>query len=147
MLFALSVPDFRRSGKRNLRHKLTDIIVLLILARISKCVKRTDIRQLHGEDNMGKVICIDGKAGMAPASACFRPASAASHRTPPKESGDGDRKSAEIRNASGDVSDLRGALRLCKIRDSLPPPKFIQFAEYSDKPGKRPKLRYTFLLP
>lgn len=113
VLFASSVPDFRRSGKGNLRHKLADIIVLLILARLSKCVRRADIiefgrhnlhrlrkmgmfkngipseptlcrvengmdsqiladrmqwlmdkyhRQLYGNDNIGEIICIDGKA-------------------------------------------------------------------------------------
>lgn len=38
MNFASSVPDFRRLSKGNIRHKLKDIIILMILARASKCV-------------------------------------------------------------------------------------------------------------
>lgn len=41
--FALSVPDFRRTGKGNIRHRLADVIMLLVLARISKCVTRSEI--------------------------------------------------------------------------------------------------------
>ncbi len=41
--FATSVPDFRRTGKGNIRHKLEDVLVLIILARMSKCVGRADI--------------------------------------------------------------------------------------------------------
>lgn len=41
--FADSVPDFRRTNKGKLRHKLSDIIVLIILGRLSKCVGRTEI--------------------------------------------------------------------------------------------------------
>ncbi len=41
--FADSVPDFRRTNKGNLRHKLSDIIVLIILGRLSKCVGRPEI--------------------------------------------------------------------------------------------------------
>lgn len=41
--FATSVPDFRRTGKGNIRHKLEDVLILIILARISKCIGRADI--------------------------------------------------------------------------------------------------------
>lgn len=41
--FATSVPDFRRTGKGNIRHRLEDVLILIILARMSKCVGRADI--------------------------------------------------------------------------------------------------------
>ena len=41
--FASSVPEFRRTGKGNLRHKLGDIVMLLMLASLSKCGSRADI--------------------------------------------------------------------------------------------------------
>lgn len=41
--FAFSVPDFRRTDKGNIRHELGDIIILMILARMSKCVGRADM--------------------------------------------------------------------------------------------------------
>ncbi len=41
--FATSVPDFRRTGKGNIRHKLEDVLILIILARMSKCIGRADI--------------------------------------------------------------------------------------------------------
>lgn len=41
--FARSVPDFRRSDKGNIRHKLADIIILMIFARECGCVGRADI--------------------------------------------------------------------------------------------------------
>ena len=41
--FSSSVPDFRRSDKGNIRHRLDDIIMLMILARVSKCVGRAEI--------------------------------------------------------------------------------------------------------
>lgn len=40
--FSSSVPDFRRLDKGNLRHSLDDIIMLMILARASKCVGRAE---------------------------------------------------------------------------------------------------------
>lgn len=43
MDFALSVPDFRRSDKGNIRHRLEDIIMLIVLGRASGCVGRADI--------------------------------------------------------------------------------------------------------
>lgn len=41
--FASSVPDFRRTNKGNIRHRLCDIIMLMILSRASGCVERADI--------------------------------------------------------------------------------------------------------
>ncbi len=43
MDFASSVPDFRRLCKGNIRHKLKDAIILMMLARASKCVERGEI--------------------------------------------------------------------------------------------------------
>ena len=43
LAFASSVPDFRRSDKGNIRHRLEDIIMLMVLARASGCVGRADI--------------------------------------------------------------------------------------------------------
>ena len=43
MDFAASVPDFRRTDKGNIRHRLEDIIILMIFARASKCVRRAEI--------------------------------------------------------------------------------------------------------
>ena len=43
MNFARSVPDFRRSDKGNIQHRLADIIILMILARECGCVGRADI--------------------------------------------------------------------------------------------------------
>lgn len=51
--FSSSVPDFRRSGKGNISHRLDDIIMLMILARASKCVGRTEIIEF-GRHNLGK---------------------------------------------------------------------------------------------
>ena len=58
MDFARSVPDFRRTDKGHVRHRLSDIIVLMIFARMSKCVARADIiefgrRNLHKFRKMG----------------------------------------------------------------------------------------------
>lgn len=53
MDFASSVPDFRRLGKGNIRHKLKDIIILTILARASKCVGRGEIIEF-GRRNLNK---------------------------------------------------------------------------------------------
>ena len=41
--FACSVPEFRRTNKGNIRHKLGDILTLIILGRMSKCVGRAEI--------------------------------------------------------------------------------------------------------
>lgn len=53
MDFASSVPDFRRSGKGNIRHRLGDSIMLLILGRACGCVGRADIIEL-GRHNLNK---------------------------------------------------------------------------------------------
>lgn len=41
--FVKSVPDYRRTSKGNYRHKLEDILLLVILGRLGKCVTRPDI--------------------------------------------------------------------------------------------------------
>ena len=41
--FAASIPDFRRTNKGNIRHKLSDIILLMIMARVSGCTGRAEI--------------------------------------------------------------------------------------------------------
>lgn len=51
--FSSSVPDFRRSDKGNIRHRLDDIILLMILGRISKCVGRAEIIEF-GRHNLNK---------------------------------------------------------------------------------------------
>lgn len=51
--FARSVPDFRRSDKGNIRHRLADIIMLMILGRASGCVGRADIIEF-GRHNINK---------------------------------------------------------------------------------------------
>lgn len=54
MEFAFSIPDFRRTDKGNIRHGLGDIIMLMILARISKCSGRADIIEF-GKHNLKKL--------------------------------------------------------------------------------------------
>ncbi len=51
--FASSVPDFRRNDKGNIRHHLADVIILMIFARMSKCVGRMDIIE-YGRRHLGK---------------------------------------------------------------------------------------------
>ena len=51
--FAASVPDFRRTGKGNIRHRLSDILVLTVLARASKCSGRAEIIEF-GRHNLRK---------------------------------------------------------------------------------------------
>ena len=58
MDFAFSVPDFRRTGKGNHRHRLGDIIILMIFARMSKCVGRADIIEF-GKHNLIKFKSMD----------------------------------------------------------------------------------------
>ncbi len=53
MNFAFSIPDFRRTGKGNHRHELGDIIMLMILARMSRCVCRADMIEF-GRHNLRK---------------------------------------------------------------------------------------------
>ena len=43
MKFAASVPDFRRCNKGNIRHRLNDIIILMILGRTCRHIGRADI--------------------------------------------------------------------------------------------------------
>lgn len=54
MDFASSVPDFRRTHSGNFRHRLEDIIMLMVLARASKCVGRADIIEF-GRHNLNKL--------------------------------------------------------------------------------------------
>lgn len=51
--FAYSIPDFRRTDKGNFRHSLGDIIMLMILGRMSKCVSRLDLIA-YGKHNLKK---------------------------------------------------------------------------------------------
>ncbi len=53
MNFAASVPDFRRCDKGNLRHRLRDIIILMILGRTCGHVGRSDIMEF-GNHNLNK---------------------------------------------------------------------------------------------
>lgn len=52
--FASAVSDFRRTDKGNIRHRLEDIILLMVFARASKCVGRTDIIEF-GRHNLNKL--------------------------------------------------------------------------------------------
>ncbi len=52
--FAFSVPDFRRTGKGKCRHKLGDIILLIIFARMCRCTSRADIIE-YGRHNLNKM--------------------------------------------------------------------------------------------
>lgn len=52
--FALTVPDFRRTDKGNIRHRLKDIIILMILARLAGQVGRADIIEF-GRYNLSKL--------------------------------------------------------------------------------------------
>lgn len=54
MDFAASVPDFRRMDKGNIRHRLEDIIMLMVFARASKCVGRAEIIEF-GRHNFNKL--------------------------------------------------------------------------------------------
>ena len=54
MYFARSVPDFRRTDRGNIRHELGDIIMLMVFARMSKCVGRADIIEF-GKHNLRKL--------------------------------------------------------------------------------------------
>ena len=59
MDFASSVPDFRRTDKGNFRHRLADIIMLMMLGRASGHLGRADIIEF-GRHNLNKF----RKAGM-----------------------------------------------------------------------------------
>lgn len=52
--FASSVPDFRRTDRGNLRHRLSDVIMLMVLGRASGCVGRADIIEF-GRHNLNKL--------------------------------------------------------------------------------------------
>lgn len=54
MDFAASVPDFRRTDRGNIRHRLEDIIMLIFFARASKCVGRAEIIEF-GRHNLNKL--------------------------------------------------------------------------------------------
>ncbi len=51
--FASSVPDFRRNDRGNISHHLADVIILMIFARMSKCVGRIDVIE-YGRRHLGK---------------------------------------------------------------------------------------------
>ena len=51
--FTFSIPDFRRTGRGNIRHVLGYIIILMIFARISQCDGRTDMIE-YGKHNIHK---------------------------------------------------------------------------------------------
>ena len=67
MNFAASVPDFRRCDKGNLRHRLRDIIILMILGRTCGHVGRSDIMEF-GNHNLNKF----RKMGMLKNGKCLR---------------------------------------------------------------------------
>lgn len=48
--FVKSVPDYRRTYKGNYRHKLEDILLLVILERLGKCITRSDIIRFGGRN-------------------------------------------------------------------------------------------------
>lgn len=54
MDFASSVPDFRRTGRGNIRHCLADIIMLMILGRASGHVARSEIIEF-GRNNLNRL--------------------------------------------------------------------------------------------
>ena len=43
--FVSSVPEYRRTSRGNFNHKLEDILMLVILGRLSKCITRAEILQ------------------------------------------------------------------------------------------------------
>lgn len=51
--FVKSVPDFRRTGKGNYRHRLEDILLLVIFARLGGCITRPDIIRF-GKRNLNR---------------------------------------------------------------------------------------------
>ncbi len=54
MYFASYVLDFRRSDRRNFRHRLKDIIMLMILGRLCGCISRADIIKF-GKHDLNKI--------------------------------------------------------------------------------------------
>ena len=68
MEFASSVPDFRRLAKGNIRHRLSDIILLILLGRSSKCVGRAEIIEFGRHHSIWKRLRkkrADRRKGMA----------------------------------------------------------------------------------
>lgn len=53
MEFASSVPDFRRTGKGDIRHRLDDSIMLLMLGQAYGCVGLADIIEF-GRHNLNR---------------------------------------------------------------------------------------------
>lgn len=53
MDFASSVPDIRRAGKGNIRHRLADIIMLMMLGRASGHARRSEIIEF-GRNNLNR---------------------------------------------------------------------------------------------
>ena len=49
--FVKSVPDYRRTDKGNYKYRLEDILLLVILGRLGKCITRPDIIRF-GERNL-----------------------------------------------------------------------------------------------
>ena len=43
--FVSSVPEYRRTSRGNFKHKLEDILMLVLLGRLSKCITRAEILQ------------------------------------------------------------------------------------------------------
>ena len=41
--FVSSVPEYRRTSRGNFKHKLEDILMLVILGRLSKCITRAEL--------------------------------------------------------------------------------------------------------
>lgn len=41
--FVSSVPEYRRTSRGNFKHKLEDILMLVLLGRLSKCITRAEI--------------------------------------------------------------------------------------------------------
>lgn len=52
--FAKSVPDFRRVSKGNIKHKLSDVVMLEVMANLSSCFTRPDILAF-GKKNLKKL--------------------------------------------------------------------------------------------
>ncbi len=61
--FVKSVPDYRRTDNGNYKYKLEDILLLVILGRLVKCMTRPDIIRF-GERNLKRFrslgILLDG---------------------------------------------------------------------------------------
>ena len=66
--FSSSIPDFRRAEKGNIRHRLGDIIKLLILGRVSNCVSRAEIIEF-GKHNLNSFRKLDILANGIPSEA------------------------------------------------------------------------------